>query len=117
MKQTKVAHSFYLNLMSHDLCWLHLMMAVRLDDLEVADHPGDVGHAVGLGELAGGYHGPEEVHHSVQVPGVLDVLGEHQGNTGDIVFFPNSFGFLNISAHLSHLYFSSEFLLTLLFCL
>ena len=78
------------------------MVAVRrLDGLQVVDDPGDVGQAVRLRELAGGDHRPEEVHHTVQVPGVLDVLGEHQGNTGDIVFFSSSFCFLHSSAQIN----------------
>ena len=85
--------------MSECLGWLHLTVAVRrLAGLEVAEDPGDVGQAVWLREFAGGDHRPEEVHHTVQVPGVLDVLGQHQGNTGDVVFFSSSFGFLHILA-------------------
>ena len=79
------------------LCRLHLVVVVRrLDGLQVVDDPGDVGQTVRLREFARGDHRPEEVHHTVQVPGVLDVLRQHQGNTGDVVFFPNNFiGFLN----------------------
>ena len=87
-----------LYVVSQCLRWLHLPVAVRrLGGLQVAEDPGDVGQAVRLREFARGDHRPEEVHHTVQVPGVLDVLGEHQGNTGDVVFFSSSFGFLHIS--------------------
>ena len=121
-----------LYVMSQFLCWVHLMMAVGwLQGVEVVEDPSDVGHPVRLWELARGDHRPEELHHTVQVPGVLDILGQHQDYTRDVVIASSSFGFLNISLQLvagddyygwidctlnSTLYWGS-FLLTLRFCL
>ena len=72
--------------MSQLLERVHLLVVVGgLQGLEAGEDLGDVGDPVLLGQLAGGDHVPEEVHHTVQVAGVLHVLSEDKCSAGDVV--------------------------------